>query len=175
MASLEVPDRLPPGWLQRPGLRQFIKFCLVGLSSTLISAGLFSWFVYGIHLDRLLLAWLQRWPSLQHVADQFQLYIQVAALIAFAFAVTNGYFWNSRWTFRQTDREGERRRFVKFVLVNIVGLVLNQIIVFLVNAALTAGRPRGQKGLAPLIAFGVATCIVVFWNFLANKHWTFKS
>jgi putative flippase GtrA len=62
-----------------------------------------------------------------------------------------------------------------FVLVNVVGLVLNQIILFVVNNLLTAGRPEAEKGWEPLIAFGIATGIVVFWNFLANKHWTFKT
>jgi putative flippase GtrA len=101
--------------------------------------------------------------------------VQVAAFIGFAFAVTNGYIWNSRWTFPRVDALRRHQQYVRFVLVNVVGLVLNQIILFVVNNLLTAGRPEAEKGWEPLIAFGIATGIVVFWNFLANKHWTFKT
>ena len=88
--------------------------------------------------------------------------------------MTNGFFWNSRWTFRQNDPAQRKSQYAKFVLVNAIGLVLNQIILFVVNRALTAGSPANEKGWEPLIAFAIATSIVVFWNFTANKLWTFK-
>ena len=161
--------------VERRGLRQFVKFCIVGASSTAISAGIFSWLVYFVHLDRVLHLWLAGWPSLQALADRHSVYLQVAALIGFLFAVTNGFYWNSLWTFRQTDPALRKIRYAKFVAANAVGLVLNQGILFIVNGMLVSGRPRPEKGLEPLIAFAVATCVVVFWNFLSNKYWTFKS
>lgn len=156
-------------------MRQFVKFCIVGASSTAISTGIFSWLIYFQHLDRRMHFWLAGNPSLQQAVDHYQLYIQVAALVAFTVAVTNGFIWNNRWTFRHHDPARNRERFVKFILVNMVGLLLNQVILFFVNAMLTGGGRRAEKGLEPLIAFAAATAIVVFWNFLGNKHWTFKS
>ena len=175
MTALDTIDGRLPGVLRRRGVRQFLKFCIVGASSTLISAGIFALLVYGVHLDRLLHNWLTAWPAVQQAADQYRLYIQLAALCGFLLAVSNGFFWNNRWTFRQSDVAGAQGRYFKFVAVNVVGLILNQVILFLATAALTAGKPAEEKGLAPMIAFMIATGIVVFWNFLANKLWTFKS
>jgi putative flippase GtrA len=166
---------LPPvAFSQRPAIRQFVKFCIVGASSTLISMSIFSLLIYGLHLSEVLHDALASRPQWQRVVDEYRLHVQVAALIAFLFAVTNGFFWNSRWTFRQTDAAKRKTQYAKFVLVNAIGLVLNQIILFVVNRALTAGRAVNEKGWEPLIAFAIATCIVVFWNFSANKLWTFK-
>jgi putative flippase GtrA len=161
-------------FLQRPGIRQFVKFCIVGASSTLISMSIFSLLIYGLHLNTVLHNALAGQPALQALVDEYRLYIQLAAGIAFIFAVTNGYFWNSRWTFRQNDPARRKEQYGKFVAVNVIGLILNQIILFVVNRALTAGKVANEKGWEPLIAFGIATCIVVFWNFTANKLWTFK-
>lgn len=175
MASLDSTQRLVQSVVQRRGLRQFVKFCIVGASSTAISGGIYTWLIYGVHLDRIVDGWLAGAPQMRQIAGELRLYVQLAALIAFLFAVTNGFIWNSKWTFRQRDAALRRVQYLKFVMVNVVGLVLNQIIVFIVTGALTAGRPQHEKGLAPLIAFAVATGIVVFWNFLANKYWTFRS
>jgi len=174
MENTPVSMPTSPGLLQRPSLRQFIKFCIVGASSTLISMTIFSTLIYGLHLDDVLHNALSNRPQWQRIFTEYRLHIQVAALVAFLFAVTNGFFWNSRWTFRQNDPAQRKSQYAKFVLVNAIGLVLNQIILFVVNRALTAGSPANEKGWEPLIAFAIATSIVVFWNFTANKLWTFK-
>ncbi|MDF2439304.1 MAG: hypothetical protein JWN98_288 [Abditibacteriota bacterium] len=171
-----TPASMPnsPGLLQHAGFRQFIKFCIVGASSTLISLSIFSALIYGLQLSDVLYDALATRPQWQRIAAEYRLHVQVAALIAFLFSVTNGFFWNSRWTFRQNDPARRKSQYAKFVLVNAIGLVLNQIILFVVNRALTAGRAANEKGWEPLIAFAIATSIVVFWNFTANKLWTFK-
>jgi len=174
MTTSPSGDGRTPSLLQRRGLRQFIKFCIVGASSTVISASIFFGLIKILHLDQVVYGWLSGWPRVQHFVAHYDLHIQLAALVSFVFGVTNGFIWNSRWTFQQTDPTLRRLRFVKFVLVNIVGLTLNQIILFVVYQTLTAGKPEANKDLETLISFLVATGTVVFWNFFANKHWTFK-
>ena len=179
VSTSDVPSggmsTLPPvAFSQRPAIRQFVKFCIVGASSTLISMSIFSLLIYGLHLSEVLHNALADRPQWQRIVDEYRLHVQVAAFIAFLFAVTNGFFWNSRWTFRQTDAAKRKTQYAKFVLVNAIGLILNQIILFVVNRALTTGRGVNEKGWEPLIAFAIATSIVVFWNFSANKLWTFK-
>ena len=156
------------------GVLQFMKFCVVGASSTVISLSVFSLLVYHFHLRQILHVSLAASPAIQRIVDGYHLYVQVAAFLGFVFGVVNGYFWNSRWTFPQGDEVRRHQQFVRFVLVNIVGLMLNQTILFVVNNLLTAGKAMPETGWEPLIAFGIATGIVVFWNFFANKHWTFK-
>lgn len=175
MSVIQSTNGMVSNVLQRPAIRQFIKFCIVGASSTAISTSIFSYLVYRAHLDELVKNSLQAWPALQAFCVTYDVYLQLASLAGFMVAVTNGFFWNSRWTFRQTDPTLARVQYIRFVLVNLIGLTLNQIILFVVNRILTAGKPAGYKGPEALMAFGVAVVIVVFWNFTANKLWTFKS
>lgn len=118
----------------------------------------------------------------------------VAGTISFLCAVTNGFIWNSRWTFR--DRQGDRRKqYPKFLATNVVGWLLNLTIMTL--AIVTAMRlgvmhtQRSTPEIINLIATGqgksefrwpvllgskvVATVIVVAWNFTAARLWTFRS
>lgn len=172
---MQVTHGLVQSVLQRQAFRQFVKFCIVGASSTVISTSIFSYLVYGAQLDVVLKNFLAPWPAFQAFCVANDVYLQVASLAGFVFAVTNGFFWNSRWTFRQTDPSLARVQYLRFVAVNIVGLTLNQTILFVVNRMLTVGKPAGYKGPEALFAFAVAVVIVVFWNFTANKLWTFKS
>jgi putative flippase GtrA len=179
----------------RPGLaalarhrdvRQFVKFCIVGASSTAISVAIFTLLYYGLDAAAVLLrtgrlpdpAWLPTWlhqalalyPNWQHFAERYHIAVPLAETAAFALAVTNGFYWNRRWTFAHARRSSARRQYAQFVLVNVVGLTLDLIIISVTTRLLhpVAGN------LAPLLAKGVAISTVVFWNFLANKYWTFR-
>lgn len=139
--------------LGRPGLRQFVKFCLVGASSTVVDTSIFIFLSKG-------LGW---WWT-------------VAKITSFAFGVTNGFFWNQKWTFNHLEKTNTRRRYAMFAAVNIIGLALALCImktVFVIHyGTLHHPNPSTQ---AALIAQFIAIPIVVFWNFFANKRWTFKA
>ncbi len=160
---------------RRAALHQFLRFCTVGASSTLITFAIFTLLIKGVHLDQSLHGALAAWPSVQDFVQRHRLHVQLAAFIGFLFGVTNGFIWNSRWTFPQNDATRRHAQKKQFLLVNVVGLILNQIILYTVNALLTAGRPERERGWEPLVAFAIATGLVLFWNFFANKHWTFKT
>lgn len=138
------------GQLQRKGVRQFIKFCIVGASSTFIDFAVANIAYYLLHVR----------PA------------GLASVMGFCVAVVNGYFWNSRWTFRDRVRGAVHEEFFRFVAVNIVGATLNYTIVSLVLLLDNQDpHPKWVFNGAKLLATG----IVVFWNFFANKHWTFGS
>lgn len=141
-----------PLW-QRPGIRQFIKFCLIGFSSMIIDVGLAKYLTYQVGLH-----WI------------------IAQTISFAFAVTNGFIWNSLWTFRGMGSGKRHEQYGKFVAVNIVGLGLNLFIMksvffFFTGHIIHQGNPDPAHWN---IAKGTAVVLVSMWNFFANKHWTFK-
>jgi putative flippase GtrA len=84
----------------------------------------------------------------------------------------NGFYWNSRWTFRSADASNRRQQFVRFIAVNVVGMALNTTIVLYLTISLTSnGHASNRMQILPKV---VATVIVMFWNFFANKFWTFK-
>lgn len=148
-SSLSAGERL----IGRPGVRQFIKFCLVGASSTIVDLGVF----YLLN-------------------TVFGLWWLLADIVSFSLGVTNGFIWNSRWTFGQIENSSPRTRYIKFVAVNLVGLLLSVTIMKTVFAFYYGGWHHDDpKGWIAIAAKLTATPIVVFWNFFANKHWTFKA
>jgi len=140
------------GLMQRQGVRQFIKFCIIGFTSMLIDVGISYQLIYSLGMNATL-----------------------AKTISFAVAVTNGFFWNSRWTFRGLGSGRRHEMYIKFLLVNCVGLVLN-VTLFKSVLFLFTGRFIGQGTPDKLhfaVATGTAVICVSLWNFIANKKWTF--
>lgn len=92
------------------------------------------------------------------------IYYLLAKTLSFIIAAINNYIWNRIWTFRSKEKNitGE---FIKFFLVSLVGLGLNVLIMYLAVDKLKISDFWG------LI---LATAIVMFWNFFANKLWTFR-
>jgi len=85
-------------------------------------------------------------------------------IIAFSVAVLASYALNRIWTFRSTESRISKQ-LGKFLVVSIVGLGLSVslIYVFIVSA-----------GWHPLISNGITSMVVLAWNFLSNKYWTFR-
>jgi putative flippase GtrA len=136
-------------------MRQLIKFCLVGASSTIINQGILA-------LLLRIAPKLPWWASLT---------------VGFLFGVTNGFYWNRRWTFQAQNQGSSKRQFPKFVATNLIGLLLNLLITkgFLVlftgKVAHTANPDPNTIQLASLCAIP----LVVVWNFTASRLWTFRT
>ena len=140
----------------RPAVRQFIKFCTVGLSSTVVDKGLL-WVLQGA---------LPLWPW------------WVCATISFCLGVSNGFFWNRLWTFR-AHGEGHApasQQYMKFLVSNAVGLALNLSFtkVFLILFTGQVWHDGNPERLHVLIASLCAAPIVVIWNFTIARRWTFR-
>ena len=149
---------------QREGLRQFVKFCIVGASSTLIDLTIYLSLIEVFHL--------------QNYVGGLETARLLAKSISFLFSVSNGFFWNSRWTFRAAEAAGGKRRYGKFVLTNVIGLSLNLCILYLVSRVVPPVLVRALSAYlhdpAGFVGMMTAMCFVVFWNFCASKYWTFK-
>lgn len=145
-----MPGFSPEIPLRRQGLIQFIKFCTIGATSALIDISLFT----------LLQTYMN--PSL-------------AKGFSFAIAVVNGFTWNSLWTFRGMGSGRRHEQFVKFLLINIVGLGLQLIVLNSVFLAFAHRFPIKNDPLKFYLYSGLFVGIVVgsVWNFLANKKWTY--
>jgi putative flippase GtrA len=151
--------------VRRTGVRQFLKFCIVGASSTLIDFGIYLTLIEGCHLDR-------------RLGIALALARTLSQTISFGCAVSWGFYWNNRWTFDSAARAGHGGRYARFVLTNIIGLGLNLTILNATALLIPSPvadllghllrDPRGFVGKA------VATVVVAFWNFSASKYWTFR-
>jgi len=96
----------------------------------------------------------------------------LANSFSFTIGLINNYTWNSRWTFADRRNENAFTQFIQFFLVSAAGLALNNAIVLLLEAPL--GTWIGDPALGYLPAKVIATGVTVFWNYLANRNWTFR-
>jgi putative flippase GtrA len=127
---------------------QLVKFLVVGASGTII--------------DYLLLILLKsfNWQTL------------IANTLSFSAGLVNNYYWNSHWTFNERSRKSSLKQFSQFTMISLVGLGLNTAIVLVLEIPM--GEILGMPEVGYIPAKACATIIVLFWNYLANRHWTFN-
>ncbi len=133
--------------LQR-NLMQFVKFAVVGGIGTAVNL---------LVLKLTLFAWGQFNATTPFAVEAF------ASGLAFAVAVVNNYLLNRWWTFRSSGTMGTE--FVKFLIVSIAGLVLNEIVFFIF---------RAQLHVNVLVSQLIAIACVLPFNFVLNKLWSFR-
>lgn len=96
--------------------------------------------------------------------DQFHINKFVANGIGFSAAVTSNYLINRAWTFKSTEKK-MGKQFIGFILVSLVGLLLNTFFIYVFNNLLLI-----PFYLSKIIAIG----LVFFWNYGANFLIVFK-
>jgi putative flippase GtrA len=119
-------------------LSRLPKFLLVGVTGVLVNS--------------FALLILFQWARLPLVA---------ASALATELAIINNFCWNDHWTFKRTRLS--LRRFAKFNLVSLAGLVITVCSLWvLVN----------HLGLHYLAANLLGITLATAWNFAANTFWT---
>lgn len=141
---------------------RFVKFAIVGAIGAVIDFTLLNLSLYVIE-D--ILAW--NLLAQQGINGN----LLFANTVSVSAAVLSNFTWNRLWTFPESRIRKKRTQLVQFTLVNLVGLIINNIIVLGVDAILVAyiGEPWSYN-LAKAVAIG----IVLFWNFGANRIWTYR-
>ena len=87
-----------------------------------------------------------------------------ASTIGYAISGVVNYLLNYYFTF--SSQEKHSLAALKFTLVAGTGLALNSLIMYLAIVL---------AGIYYLLGQVMATIIVLFWNYLANRYWTYKS
>jgi putative flippase GtrA len=154
----------------RKEAKRFIKFSLVGALGAIIDFGVLNLLIFGLGLD----------TSIQKI---------IANIISTSVAIVSNFTWNRLWTFPESRSRKKRYQLVQFTLVNLIGLVINTGIFSLTdhflylpllnsstffngNSFLLA--PFTPETLAIQLAKATAIGIVLFWNFGANRLWTYR-
>ncbi|MGL5510150.1 MAG: GtrA family protein, partial [Microcoleaceae cyanobacterium] len=122
-------------------VQRFVRFGLVGLSGVFVDMIMFYIFWSVLHLG-----------------------LTRSAIFSAEFAIFNNFMWNDKWTFGDiaSHQKGKRKkikRFIKFNIICLAGLILNVSIVnFLFNIM------HVNEYIAKLIAIAFVT----IWNFWIN-------
>ncbi len=102
--------------------------------------------------------------SLYLLVEYGRIPVITASVASFFLAVINNFILNKIWTFESKSRN-YRKLFIKFLIVSTVGLVLTVSCMYIfVNIA----------GIWYMFAKVMTSLIVLSWNFLGNKFWTFS-
>ena len=139
---------------------RFLKFSVVGAIGALVDFGSF-------HLFMSLLGIPPVW----------------AQVCSFTAAVTSNFIWNRYWTFPDSRSRSAGTQFVQFFIISIVGLVFRLFFVGFtypffgnIGASILPGDldATAVAQLGSNIAQAISIGIVMFWNFFANRLWTFR-
>ncbi|MBI3912987.1 MAG: GtrA family protein [Chloroflexi bacterium] len=95
-----------------------------------------------------------------------------ANLVSVACAILSNFTWNRVWTYPESRDHALHISFGKFALVNLVGLGINQIVFLATDAFIF--DPLFEHPLDYNLAKGSAIFVVLFWNFVANRLWTYR-
>ncbi|HBG58403.1 GtrA family protein [Proteiniphilum sp. UBA1028] len=120
---------------------KFFKFGVVGLSGTVIDF-FFTW------LCKEKLKW-----------NKF-----ISNSVGFTLAAVSNYVFNRIWTFESNNPQ-VGREFLSFFLVSLIGLLMNNIFLYLFHE-------KAKLNFYLSKAFAIA--LVTIWNFLANYLFTFQ-
>lgn len=121
---------------------QFLKFSIVGFSGVVIDFGV---------------TWVLK--------EKLYVNKYIANSTGFVLAATSNFILNKIWTFDSTDN-GVSTEYLLFFSIALFGLVLNNLIVYLLSDKLKFNF---------YISKGIAIVIVAFWNFFMNYLFTFSS
>ena len=102
--------------------------------------------------------------SLYLFVDVLHLHLLFSTALSFTLAVINNFTLNKYWTF-QNKSSNVRKQFIKFLIVSTIGLLMTEMCMAFFVYVLQLWYMASK-----LITSG----LVLMWNFLANKYWTFK-
>lgn len=101
----------------------------------------------------------------------FGLPLVVSNTLSFSLAVLSNFTWNRLWTFPESRTRPIRSQLPQFALVNVVGLVINNLILVSLHALFRHYIPDPWDYN---LAKAIAIVIVLFWNFGVNRVWTYR-
>lgn len=151
-------------------LERFIKFFVVGIIGFVIDFGTLNILQSSV------------------LSPESNTQVLLASSIAFTAAVTSNFIWNRYWTYPDSRTSPILQQLTQFFIVNIAGLLFRLVTIALlysifgsigatvINAMApdTVTTLEAQNQLGTNLAQVLAVFIVMFWNFFANRYWTYN-
>ena len=140
--------------------KRFVKFALVGISGTIVDFGFFNLF-----------------------SVLFRLPVVLSSVLSFSIAVFNNFYWNRVWTYPESKQLRAIDQFVKFGVVSLFGLairtplfaLIKEPITIMTQTLLPANFPIRTNIVGHNFALALVIIVVLFWNYFANRFWTYRS
>ncbi|MBP9698109.1 MAG: GtrA family protein [Candidatus Moranbacteria bacterium] len=133
---------------------QLAKFGLIGVANTVVDLGIYNLFIY-----------------LSDVSSGYL--IVVFKSFSVLAAIVNSYVWNKFWSFEKKEVHNVGEEFTQFLMVSLVGLLLNVGITAFVVNVISAPAGMADKTWANIGGL-TASILVLTWNFIGYKFFVFK-
>ncbi len=165
------------GIFRSPVLRQFAKFCVVGGTSFFIDYCISMTIMFAIPwgdstmsavLGQRLIDAAPSWFAWAH--GPRAAFFPIAGFVGASVAILNSFLLNRRWTFKIKTKEERAEQFRKFIVISVVGLLLNVFLRSAFNSML-----HGDDKSTARIATILAALIVAFWNFFGQRLYAFRA
>lgn len=161
-------------------VERFLKFAVVGFIGAAVDFGTV------ILLQASLL------PPINGAGEPNMVNVAIGTSIAFVAAVISNFLWNRYWTYPDSRTRSVRRQLALFTFISFVGWFVRTIWIsvafsflgkFLMPILLPVihlMRPTyipsyaAEGKLGTLVAQLVGVVVVMFWNFFANRYWTYN-
>jgi putative flippase GtrA len=126
-----------------------MKFAVVGTIGAVVDFGVLNLLVLGLG-----------WPK------------EYANLVSVPCAIISNFTWNRLWTFPESRERPLHTQFGQFLVVNLIGFAINQVVFVKADDLLFAAL--APHPLDYNLAKGTAVVVVLFWNFFINRNWTYR-
>jgi putative flippase GtrA len=161
-------------------VERFLKFAIVGAIGAVVDFGTV------IVLQATLL------PPVNKQGEPIMLNVALATTIAFLAAVISNFTWNRFWTYPDSRSRSMRRQLALFTFISFVGWFgrtiwitaayhpVGALLMPLVLPIIHIFRPSyipsysAEGKLGTLAAQLIGVIVVMFWNFLVNRRWTYN-
>jgi putative flippase GtrA len=137
---------------------RFLKFMVVGVFGAVVDFGIFNLLVNLGHVQAVL-----------------------SSVISFTCAIVSNFLWNRFWTYPDSRGKAVHRQVVQFILVSLAGLLIRTPIFAFLELKLTSLFIRlslpvrlTPQLMAHNLGLAIAIIVVMFWNFFANRYWTYS-
>ena len=157
-------------FIKNPAERtRFLKFCAVGASGFIVDVGVTN--------------------LMMHLTGMTKL----SASVGFVVAAISNFIWNHFWVYPDSREKPLAQQFGQFFLINVIGWGIRWLLFFFIDNpiinlvkrilsedfSLTLNLLGHELSISPEmighnVTLIIAVAIVMMWNFLANRLWTYN-
>jgi putative flippase GtrA len=138
---------------------RFMRFAVVGIIGAMVDFGVANILVHYFHIS-----------------------LVVGGTVSFICAILSNFTWNRVWTYPDSRSKPVARQLMEFSLVSLAGLLIRvPILAYVEPIALqlfdhlpNVFLHLSDEVLATNFTLAIAVIIVMFWNFFANRYWTYS-
>jgi putative flippase GtrA len=112
----------------------------------------------------------------------FQVPLVIAGAISFVAAILSNFTWNRYWTYPDSRTKPVSKQLVQFGIISVMGLLIRVPLLYFLEPVMEGLAESLGLGFPPIldakaigdnITLAIAVVVVMFWNFFANRYWTY--